>query len=57
MILKKITDHDPSNKYITAQEFNQLISENFAAILVQEKLATKADIADFIKKTDFDDKL
>ena len=30
---------------------------NFTARLAQAKLATKADIADFIKKTDFDNKL
>ena len=31
-IKKKITDHD-HNKYITTQEFNKLIAENFAARL------------------------
>ena len=38
-------------------EFNKLTAENFAARLVEAKIATKADIADLIKKTDFDDKL
>ena len=33
------------------------MSDNFAVILAQAKLAAKADLADFVKKTDFDDKL
>ena len=54
---KKLLDHGHSNKYITTQKFNKLAAENSAARLKQAKLATKADIADFVKKTDFDDKL
>ena len=53
---KKITDHDHA-KYITAQECNKLVSDNFAAVLAQLNLASKNDIANFVKKTDFDDKL
>ena len=41
---KIITDHD---KYITTQEFNKLTAN----------LASKSDIANFVKKADFDDKL
>ena len=33
------------------------LSENFAARLAQANLASKNDIADFVKKIDFDDKL
>ena len=55
-IEKKITDHD-HNKYITTQEFDKLPSENFAARLAQTNLARKHDIANFVKKTDFDAKL
>ena len=33
------------------------MSENFATRLAQANLATKDDIADFIKQVDFDDKL
>ena len=56
-IKDKITiDHD-HDKYITTQEFNKLTSENFTARLKQANLATKAEIADFVKKTDFDDEL
>ena len=33
MKLKKITDHDHSNKYITTQEFNKLTLENVSARL------------------------
>ena len=54
-IEKKITDHDHDN-YITP-EFNKLTSENFAARLAQANLASKSDIGNFVKKTDFDDKL
>ena len=53
MKLEKITEHDQSNKCITTQEFDQLTAENFAAKLSQEKLATKADIAGFIKRDRF----
>ena len=55
---KKSTDHGHSNKYITTQECNKLTSENFAARLAQANLASKNDIATFVKKKiDFDDKL
>ena len=53
----KITDHCHSNKYITTQEFSRLTVENFEVRLAQARLANKADIADFVKKTDFGDKL
>ena len=48
-IEKKFTDHDHSNKCITTQEFNKLTSENFAPRLAQPNLASKDDIADFVK--------
>ena len=57
MKLKKITDHDHSNKYITTQEFNTLTSQNVATRLARANLAIKNKIADFLKKTDFNDKL
>ena len=54
---KKITaDHD-HGKYITTQEFNKLAAEHFTARLAQANLESKSDIANFVKKTDFDDKL
>ena len=34
-----------------------MTAENFAARLAQAKLSTKANIDDFIKETDFDNKL
>ena len=52
-IKKKIIDHD-HDKYITIPEFNKLTAERFAARLAQ---ANKSDIANFIEKTDFDNKL
>ena len=55
-IEKKITDYD-HDKYITTQEFNKLTAENSTARLAQANLAIKCHIANFIKKTDFDDKL
>ena len=54
-IEKKILDHDHS-KYITTQEFNKLTADNFAARLEIAKLATKNDIAGFVKEADFDEK-
>ena len=53
---KKTLDHD-HGKFITMQEFNKLTADNFATRLAQVKLTTKADIADFVKETDFDNKL
>ena len=52
----KFTYHD-LDKYIINQGFNKLKSENFAAILAQVNLSSKNDFANFVKKTDFDDKL
>ena len=52
----KITTGYDHDKYITAQEFNKL-TENFTARLAQASLASKSDIVNFVKKTDFDDKL
>ena len=43
-------------KYITTPEFNNLTAENFTARLKQANLATKSDISDFVKMTDFNDK-
>ena len=57
MKLKKITDHDHINMYFNTKEFNKLTSENFASTFAQANLASKNDIANFVKKTDFDDKL
>ena len=53
---KKITDRD-HGKYITTKEFNKLSAANFAARLKQANLAYKNDIANFLKKTYFDEKL
>ena len=53
---KKVTDHD-YDEYISAAEFNKLIAEKFAAKLAQANLANKNDISNFVKKTNFDDKL
>ena len=39
------------------QEFNKLTSQNFAATFTQANLASKSDIAAFVKMTDFDEKL
>ena len=55
-IENKITDHD-HDKYITTQEFNKLTSEDFTARPKQANLASKNDIASFVKKTNFDNKL
>ena len=44
-VKKKVPDH---GKYITTQEFNKVIAEDFAARLKQ---------ADLVSRTDFDNKL
>ena len=43
------TDHD-HDKYITTQEFNKLTSDNFNARIAQANLASKNDIANFVKR-------
>ena len=53
---KLTTDHD-HYEYITTQECNKLALANFSARLAQANLASKNYIANFVKKTDFDDKL
>ena len=55
-IKKKSSDHN-YDKYITNLEFTKLTAENFPARLAQANLASKIDIANFVKKTDFHDKL
>ena len=55
-IKKKNSDHN-YDKYITNLEFIKLTAENFPARLALANLASKSDIANFVKKTDFDDKL
>ena len=42
---------------MTTPEFNKLTAENFTARLAQANLASKSNITNFVKKTDFDDKL
>ena len=53
-IEKKIPDHD---KYVTTPKFNKLTKGNFAKRLKQTNLASKNNIADFVKNRDFDEKL
>ena len=48
---KITTDHD-HDKYITTHEFNKVTAENFTLRLAQANLASKSDIANFVKKTD-----
>ena len=45
------------NLYIATQEFNKLTADNFGARLEEAKLAAWNDIADFVKKTDFYEKI
>ena len=53
---KKITDHN-HDKYITTPEFNRFTAEIFALRLKRVNLASKSDIANFVNKIDFDNKL
>ena len=58
-IEKKIIDHN-DDKYITIKEFNKLTTKSFKTRLKQANLGSETDITDitdFVKKTDFDDKL
>ena len=55
-IEKNVTNHD-HDKNITTPVFNKLTVKNFAGRLVQADLASKSDIPNFVKKTDFDDKM
>ena len=52
---KITTDHD-HNKYIT-KEFDKLTSENLTARLKQVNLASKRDVANFVKNEVFDIKV
>ena len=56
MKLKKNMDHN-HDKYITTPEFKKFTAEVFAAKLKQGNLASKSDIANFVNKIDFDNKL
>ena len=42
---------------MSTPEYNKLTAENVAARLAQGNLASKSDIANYVKKTDFDEKL
>ena len=53
-IEKEIPQHD---KYMTPTVFNKLMKDNFVKRSKQAYLASKKDSADFIKKTDVDEKL
>ena len=52
---KITTDHD-HNKYIT-KKFDKLTSENLTARLKQANLASKSDVANFVKNAVFDIKV
>ena len=56
-IENKITTDHNHHKHITTQKFNKLTTENFTARLKQPKLASKINISNFLKETDFDSKL
>ena len=50
-IQNKITTNYDHDKHVTTQEFDKLTSENFTAKLKQVNLASKNDIAKFVKKS------
>ena len=52
-MVKKITDHNQSKKYVTTQEFNSLMADNFAGRLKQASFACKFGITNFLKKIYF----
>ena len=47
------TAHTAVENKTPTQEFNKLNAQNFASRLAQPNLASKSDIANFIKKTRF----
>ena len=53
---RKITDHNHDNS-ITTPGFSKLTLEHIAARLKQADLASKINVVDLVKKTDFDNKL
>ena len=53
---KKITDYD-HDKYIATPECNKFTAEHVVARLAQAIMESQSDIANFVRKTDFDDKL
>ena len=53
---KITTDHD-HNKYFTTQDYNKVTLAIFTARLALAYLASKSDIANFVKNTGLDDKL
>ena len=53
---KKATDHD-LDKYITTPEFNKLKAKNVAARLAEANLASKSDIANFVKLKNLNKKI
>ena len=55
-IEKKIINHD-HDKYITTSEVNKFTVEIFDLRLKRTNLGSKSNIANFVKKTDFDKKL
>ena len=57
MVMINIVQLKTTQKYSTTQEFNKLTLENFTARLKQVNLASKSYIANFVKKTHFDNKI
>ena len=55
MKLKKTPDNN-HDKHITTPEFNAFTAEIFDLRLKRANLASKSDINNFVKKTDFDNK-
>ena len=56
-IENKITTDHGHDRYIATQGFNKLTTESFTARLAEANFVNINDIANFVKKTDFDDKL
>ena len=52
----KITDQN-HDTYLATPEIKKLKAEKFAAGLTQANLTTRKDIANYVNKNDFDDKL
>ena len=58
----QISDYDSKisemeKKYLTTSDYNNLAHNTIDANIKEKKLVNESDIADFMKKTYFDDKL
>ena len=57
VVSKTFAKSEFTSAVLSTPEYNKLTAENVAARLAQGNLASKSDIANYVKKTDFTEKL